>query len=154
MNDSICISITSWAEAVRRKRWMGAESQSAVNTLQRLFLGEEEPDSAAKTIATIYNPLLQQGSQSVFELWDMMCDAVGVLDCHLVVDERLVSVINAISELPDVTDQSGTAVKPGGSWSGLECSGGTCQSWRLNIGRLLMVWLWYKQACTIVATSH
>ncbi len=97
---------------------MGAESQSAVNTLQRLFLGEEEPDSAAKTIATIYNPLLQQGSQSVFELWDMMCDAVGVLGCHLVVDERLVSVINAISELPDVTDQSGTAVKPGGSWSG------------------------------------
>ena len=41
MNDGICISVNSWAEAVR-KRWMDAESQSAVNTLQKLFLGEME----------------------------------------------------------------------------------------------------------------
>ena len=97
---------------------MGAESQSAVNILQRLFLGEEDPDSAAKTIAALYNPLLQQGSQSIFELWEIICDAVGVLGCHPVVDERLVNFINALSELPDVTDQSGTPVKPGGSWFG------------------------------------
>ena len=123
MNDSICFAITCWAVAVRERRNGTAVSQlialqSAINTLQRLLLGEEDPDSAARTIATIHNPLLQQGSQSVFELWEVICEAVGALGCHLVVDERLVKLINALSELPDVTDQNGIAVKPGGSWSG------------------------------------
>ncbi len=117
MNDSMCISITSWADAVR-KQGLNAESQSAVNTLQKLFLGEEDPHSAAKTIATLYNPSIQQRSYSVFELWEIICDAVAVLGCHLVVDESLVNFINALSELPDVTDQSGAPVKPAGSWSG------------------------------------
>jgi len=117
MNDSICISITSWADAVR-KRETDAESQSAVNTLQKLFLGEEDPDGAARTIATVYNLSIQQRSYSVFGLWEMICDAVAVLGCHLVVDDRLVNFISALSELPDVTDQSGTPVKPAGSWSG------------------------------------
>ena len=97
---------------------MHAESQSAVNTLQKLFLGEEDPDSTAKTIATLYKPSLQQRSQSIFELWEIICDAVGVLGCHLLVEERLVKFINALSELPGVTDQSGVAVKPGDSWFG------------------------------------
>ena len=117
MNDGICISVSSWAEAVR-KRWMDAESQSAVDTLQKLFLGEEDSDNAARTIATLYNPSVQQRSHSVFGLWEIICDVVEVLGCHLVVDERLVNFITALSELPDVTDQSGTPVKPAGSWFG------------------------------------
>ena len=117
MNNITCISITSWAEAVR-KRELDAESQSAVNTLQKLFLSEEDPDSAAKTIATLYHPSVQQRSYSVFELWEIICDAVAVLGCRLILDESLVKFINALSELPHVTDQSGTPVKPAGSWSG------------------------------------
>ncbi len=117
MNDITCTSIISWAEVVR-KRGLDAESQSAVNTLQKLFLGEEDPDSAAKTVVTLYHPSIQQRSYSIFELWEIICDAVAVLGCHLVVDERLVKFIIALSELPDVTNQSGTSVKPAGSWSG------------------------------------
>ena len=101
-----------------RKRELDAESQSAVNTLQKLFLSEEDPNSAAKTIATLYHPSVQQRSYSVFELWEIICDAVAVLGCRLILDESLVKFINALSELPDVTDQSGTPVKPAGSWSG------------------------------------
>ena len=41
-----------------------------------------------------------------------------MLGCYLVVDERLVNFITALSELPDVTDHSGSPVKPAGSWFG------------------------------------
>ncbi len=41
------------------------------------------------------------------------CGSAGLPPCSC-----LVKFIIALSELPDVTNQSGTSVKPAGSWSG------------------------------------
>ena len=70
---------------------------------------------AASTIASIYKPMLERGFQisPVNELWGMICEAATMLGGNQEIDEHLISLLNAISSLPDVIDENGDAVKAG-----------------------------------------
>ena len=110
------MSIDAWADAARRSQYrQDAEHQRAINTLKTAFEGKETPVKASSTIASIYNPLLQRGFQfsPVSELWGMICEAAKILGGIRDIDERLISLLNSISSLPDVTDKNGDAVTAG-----------------------------------------
>lgn len=43
----------------------------------------------------------------------MICEAATILGGNQEIDERLISLLNSISSLPDVIDENGNAVKAG-----------------------------------------
>ena len=110
------MSIDAWADKARRSQYrQDAEHQRAITTLKTVFEGNETPVSAASTIASIYEPMLKRGFQlsPVNELWGMICEAVTMLGGNQEIDERLISLLNSISSLPDVIDEKGDVVKAG-----------------------------------------
>ena len=113
------MSIKIWADAARESQWrQSAEHQRAIDTLKVVFEGKEDPIRAASAIASIYNPLLKRGFEfsPVNEFWTMICEAAQILGGDREIDERLISLLNAISNLSDVTDKDGTPIN-GGSYS-------------------------------------
>ena len=55
------MSIKQWADAARRaKYYQDAEHQRAIDTLQNVLQGQMDSDSAAGTIASIYEALLKR----------------------------------------------------------------------------------------------
>ena len=116
------MSIEAWADTARRSQYrQDAEQQCAIDTLKTVFNGREDPDSAASTISSIYNPLLKRGFRStpVTELWGMICEAAKILGGNREIDERLIGLLNSISKLPDVADKNGNAIDPGNGTSGV-----------------------------------
>lgn len=110
------MSIDAWADKARRSQYrQDAEHQRAIDTLKTVFEGKETPVRAANTIASVYEPMLKRGFQlsPVNELWGMICEAATILDGNREIDERLISLLNSISSLPDVTNENGDAVKAG-----------------------------------------
>ena len=72
------MSIGEWADAARRaKYYQDAEHQRAIDTLQHLLEGQMDSDSAAGTVASIYEPLLKRDPRPspVATLWGILCDA-------------------------------------------------------------------------------
>ena len=109
--------IRAWANAARKGPYrQGVEPQRAIDTLVTLFEGKEVPNNAASSIASLYDPLLKQGFtiSPVWELWSIMCEAVRMLGDKLDIDQRLTDLLNAMWRLPDVTDQGGKPIGPGG----------------------------------------
>ena len=116
------MSIEAWVGAARRRRYrQDAEQQRAIETLKTVFEGREDPDSAASTICSIYNPLLKRDSKlsPIIELWGIICEAVKILGGNREIDERLIGLLNSISKLPDVTDKNNNAISPGNGTSGV-----------------------------------
>ena len=116
------MSIEAWADAARRNQYrQDTGQQRAIVTLKTVFEGKEDPDSAASTIASIYDPQLKRGfgSSPVIELWGMICEAARILGGNREIGERLIGLINSISKLPDVTDKNGSAINPGSGISGV-----------------------------------
>ena len=110
------MSIDSWADRARQSQYrQDAEHQRAIDTLKTVFEGKEGPVRAASTIASIYKPMLKRGFQisPANELWGMICEAATMLGGNQELDEHLISLLNAISSLPDVIDENGDAVKAG-----------------------------------------
>ncbi|KAL8990078.1 MAG: hypothetical protein Q9177_001186 [Variospora cf. flavescens] len=126
MNVSIAttngMSIEDWAKAARKSPYRQSyEQQRAIDTLQIVFEGKDGADSAATTIASLFNPLLQHGFSvsPVFEFWVSVCEAIRMLGANQRIDGRLIELLNALSNLPDLTDQSGKAIGPGGGFPGV-----------------------------------
>ena len=110
------MSIDAWADKARRSQYrQDAEHQRAITTLKTVFEGKETSVSAASTIASIYEPMLKRGFQlsPVNELWGMICEAATMLGSNQEIDERLISLLNSISSLPDAIDEKGNVVKAG-----------------------------------------
>lgn len=65
--------------------------------------------------------MLRQGFtiSPVFELWGMICEATRMLGNNINIDKRLLELLNGISTLPDVKDQSGKAINAGGGFPGV-----------------------------------
>ena len=116
------MSIGEWADAARRDQYrQGSEHQRAIDTLQSLLEGKTDADSAAGTIASVYEPLLKQNlaPSPVATLWGIFCDAARALGGEKEISERLVGILNSISKLPDVTDQHDKAITPAWSSAGV-----------------------------------
>lgn len=114
-------SVELWVETVRHSSvWLKPETPKTVEILRSVFVGELNTDIAAQAVASLCNPLLQQGlSGPVFQLWQLMCEAIRMLGYSSEVNERHINLINAISRLPDVTGQDGKPVKAQYGWSGV-----------------------------------
>jgi len=115
------MSIEDWAKAALRDPCrQGREQQLGIHTLENLFYGKIGADIAATTIASLFDPLLKHGStRSPFELWVSVCEAIRMLGGTQDIDGRLIELLDAIAKLPDVKDQSGRPIGPGGGFSGL-----------------------------------
>ena len=111
------MSIETWANATRQRQYhQRAEHQRAIDTIQAVLEGNLESDSAAGTIASIYEPLLKKGFKTspVATLWGLICDVARNLGGNREFTERQIALLNSISKLPDVLDGEGKAITP--SW--------------------------------------
>lgn len=116
------MSIESWAAEARQDKYSQAwQQQRAIDNLEALFQGKRDPDRAATTIASLYDPMLKQGFtlSPVFQLWNMICEATRELGSNHGIDMRLIELLNRVSKLPDVTDKTGKAIGPGKEVSGV-----------------------------------
>ena len=116
------MSIEAWADTVCQSPLrQDAGQQRAIDTLKAVFEDRRDPDSAASTIASIYDQRLKRGFKlsPVTELWGMICEAVRLLGGNREIDKRLIGLLNSISKLPDVTDDKGNAINPGGGITGV-----------------------------------
>ena len=126
LNSSIAtsngISIQAWAKQAREGEYrQHPVHQKAIDILESLFQEKIEPDAAAATITSLYDPWLKQGFDvsPVFQLWGMICEAIQMLCKNIFIDGFLVELLNSISKRPDVTDQRGKAISPGGGFTGV-----------------------------------
>ena len=116
------MSVESWAHTARRYDYrQRAEHQSAIETIVTLLQGHIDAESAADTIASNYEPLLKQSlnPSPVATLWDIICDAARVLGNQKEIAASLVSLLNSISALKNITDDHGNAITPPGSRTGV-----------------------------------
>ena len=76
--------------------------------------GDLEPDSAAGTIASTYEPPLKRAFKTspVATLWGIICDVARSLGAKREITERQIALLNSISKLPDVLDEQGKAITP------------------------------------------
>lgn len=125
-NDAIAstnsMSIEAWAADARQSPYRQAwQQQRAIDTLEALFHGKEDPERAATTIASIYEPMLKRGFtlSPVFELWGMICEATRELGSNQTIDIRLIELLNIFSKFPNVTGNTGKAIGPGKGVSGV-----------------------------------
>lgn len=108
--------VEAWANAARQPTYrQAAEHQRTIDIIQGLLQAKTEPEPAASAIATTFEPLmLKKGamnpSSPVATLWAILCDAVRALGGHEELTARLVGLLNAISQRPDVTDERGHVV--------------------------------------------
>lgn len=114
--------IKVWAdEARRRPIRQKMINQRAIDILEALFEGKDTPERSATKLTATYNPALQEGFKlsPVFELWGMICEATQVLGGDWEIDKNLIELLNALARQPDVTDESGKAIGPGGGYDGV-----------------------------------
>jgi hypothetical protein len=109
------MSITAWADIERQNKYhQDAEQQRAIDIFQSLLEGRIDPDSAAGTIASIYEPLLKRDFKvsPVAAVWGILIDAVREFGCDRELSERMIRLLNSISKLPDVLDEHGNTIFP------------------------------------------
>ena len=107
------MSVEAWADAARQSG-RTFEHQRAIDTLQAVLEGNTSPNAAASTISSLYEPVIKARSNkyAVATLWSILCGAIRALGGNKVLAERLVDLLNSISQLPDVTDEHGNAITP------------------------------------------
>ena len=105
------MSIEEWADAARQSKYrQTTEHQLAIDTFQNLLDGNTAPNTAASIISSLYDPLIKYDPSPVATLWGILCDAIRALGHNKELSERLVGLLNSISQLPDVTDEHGNAI--------------------------------------------
>ncbi|MCJ1462811.1 hypothetical protein MMC07_001414 [Pseudocyphellaria aurata] len=113
------MSVGAWANAARRDKYrQGSEHQRAIDAFQELLDGNVTPDAAAGTIASLYEATIKH-RRSVGTLWGILCDAIRALGGDKERSERLVNLLNSISQLPDMTDEHGNALTPNWTSAGV-----------------------------------
>ena len=116
------MSTEAWIDAARKsENHQKAEYQRTIDILESVFEGNRDPDSAACQLNTIYEPLLKENHKDspVNQLWGIVCDAIRILGANTIIDERLINLLNALTKLPDVTDQSSQPVAGGNGVDGV-----------------------------------
>ncbi|KAL8850862.1 MAG: hypothetical protein Q9221_004175 [Calogaya cf. arnoldii] len=114
--------IKIWADQARHYPWRTSPlSHRAIDILEAMFEGKDTPERTAAKLAEIYNPALKAGFQlsPVFALWGMMCEAMRILGGDMEIDKNLVQLLNTLARLPDVTDEKGKPIGPGGGYGGV-----------------------------------
>lgn len=104
------MSVEAWAETARRNEYrQDPEHQHAIGIIKDLLEDKTDSDGAAVTIASVYNPLLKRSSNTMLlsTLWEIVCDAGRTLGGTTDIAERLVTLLNSISMLPDVMNEHG-----------------------------------------------
>lgn len=129
------MSVESWANAVRQVKWRQKfEHQCAIDTIQELLNGDISPNTAAGAISSLYEPLIKKNfnPSPVATLWGVFCDAARNLGGSKELPERLLDLLDSISQLPDVTDMHGNAITPPMEKCGsiLERPAGVCDLFR------------------------
>ena len=112
------MSVKAWAIAASQDlSCQESEHQPAIHTFQRLLEGKINPETAALEIASLYEPLIKRciDSWAVDTLWGILCGAVRALGGNQELNERLINLLNSLSQLPNVTDEQGNAITP--AWS-------------------------------------
>lgn len=113
------MSVKAWAHQKRSsKDQQHPENQRIIDAFQGLLEGHLTPEAAARSIAAISEPLikLDPSNPRIGAVWDILCDAVRALGGSKEVNERLVDLLSSMRELPEVTDEHGTAIKH--EWNG------------------------------------
>ena len=108
-------SLEAWTDTARRDEYRQApEHQGAIDAIKTLLQGTINSDRAATMIASLYNPLLKRGFKlsPVPTLWEIICDAIRALGGNMDISERLVRLLNSISQLPDVKGEHESAITP------------------------------------------
>ena len=108
------IMANQWATDARANpRWSAPEEQEAITTIQRLLLNQISPQQAAETIASTYDSCVKrgQGTSHMWDLWNIVYDAIDKLGNPTGNLDRMVRMMMAISALPDVLDEQGQVVK-------------------------------------------
>ena len=116
-SDKTSMSISAWANSARQDRYRQAsEHQRAIDTIALLLERKSDPQSAASTIASIYDPLLKCGPEAslISTLWDIFCDAVREFGGDRDMASLQVGLINSILKLPDVKDEHGSVIAAAG----------------------------------------
>ena len=106
------MSVEAWAETARQNEYrQDSEHQHTIGIVKDLLEGKTDSDGAATTIASIYNPRLERGFDTMLisTLWDIICDAGRTLGGKTDIAERLVNLLNSMSVLPDLMDEHGNA---------------------------------------------
>ena len=104
------MSVEAWAETARRDEYrQDPEHQQAIGIVKDLLEDKTDSDGAAVTIASVYNPLLKRGSSPMLfpTLWEIVCHAGRTLGGETDIAERLVTLLNSFSMLPDVVSEHG-----------------------------------------------
>lgn len=111
------MSIEAWANAARQDKYrQDSEHQRAIDTFQALLEGNITPNTAADTISSLYQPKIKR---NVPTLWGILCEVVRALGGNKEINERLVDLLNSISQLPDVTDVHGNGITPAWTSAGV-----------------------------------
>lgn len=116
------MSVQAWNDAAGQSHgYRKAEYQHTVGILRSVFEGEIDSDGAATQINALYEPLLKgnHNNSPVNELWVIICEAVRILGANTAVDERLINLLNALTKLPDITDQHGHPITGGNGVDGV-----------------------------------
>jgi hypothetical protein len=113
------MSVKAWADQLRSsENQQNPENQRIIDAFQSLLESQSTPEAAAGSIAAICEPLIKRNPNSLRNgtVWGILCDAVRTLGGSNEVDERLVDLLSSMTELPDVTDEHGNAIKH--EWGG------------------------------------
>lgn len=85
------MSIDVWADTARRGKYrQDPEHQRTIETIKILLQGKIDSNSAAGTIASIYDPLLKRGMKPSFvpTPWGITCDVIRALGDNKDIAER------------------------------------------------------------------
>lgn len=113
--------IALWGARVRNNKWLqDREHNAAIDSLQSLFEGKTDPKKTATDLAFVYHPLLkQEPSLKGMSLWTMLCEAILILGSDTTCTTRLVRLIDALGDLPDVINSAGEPARPSHGYSGV-----------------------------------
>ena len=113
MSCSSQMTIASWTESCRSAKFRQSATDQTTIGLYQDFLNEDiTAEECARRVAAIYEPLITGDPKSLplAHLWEVLCDAVRKLGEVSGVKERLVDLVTAISQLPEVIDKNGQAI--------------------------------------------
>ena len=104
------MSINSWADSYRSAQYhQSANEQKSIDLYQEFLQGETKPDVCARKLADIYEPEIKRGAMPVYvtPIWSILCSAVQEFGDNHEMNHRLIDLLFAISELPEVLDDRG-----------------------------------------------
>lgn len=101
-----------WAISARgNPLWERSEEQQTITIIQHLLTNKISPRKAAETLASTYEACIKQGDPRLWHMWKAFFDAINQLGDNTDNLKRLAQMIRSVSNLPDVLDDRGQAIK-------------------------------------------